>query len=304
MLGMLHETARPGTRRTDGAPVEPRGRACRQPRELKRVLLQGQGQSVGGSVAHAARGDVNVRPDVNHGPQKRTRGQNNIARAHDPAVGQDQALDVIRRVNLQVLCRAGQQGQIGCVENQFLLHGRPIQVPVHLGAGAVDGRTLAAVERAVANTSLVGQASHDAIQSVDFLYQNTLANASHGRVAGHFPDGLDFLRHQQRASAHASRGRRSFAASVPPSDDNDIKRTRQVHQRQGGCRRQRLKMHGPRKGGGRGSDGKPLPGSVGTRRGTRIGRVEWCEVGGGSGGECTAANARERRGGRHAQRHW
>jgi hypothetical protein len=61
-----------------------------------------------------------------------------------------------------------------------------------------------------------------AAERVDLLDQVALADAADGRVAGHLPQRLDALRHQQRACAHARRGQRGLGAGMAPADDDDI----------------------------------------------------------------------------------
>ena len=78
-------------------------------------------------------------------------------------------------------------GEIRSLGDQ-VLHRAPIELPVRLGAGALDSRTLAAVEDAKLDAGLVGGARHHAIQRVDLAHQMSLAKAADRRVARHFAD--------------------------------------------------------------------------------------------------------------------
>jgi hypothetical protein len=49
-----------------------------------------------------------------------------------------------------------------------------------------------------------------------------LADPTDRRVAGHLPQGLDAVRQQQRAPAHAGGGERGLGAGVAATDHDDV----------------------------------------------------------------------------------
>ena len=83
------------------------------------------------------------------------------------------------------------------VSGDQVLHRAPIELPVGLGAGALDSRTLAAVEDAKLDAGLVGGARHHAIERVDLAHQMSLAKAADRRVARHFADRRETMGHQR-----------------------------------------------------------------------------------------------------------
>jgi hypothetical protein len=70
------------------------------------------------------------------------------------------------------------------------LDGLLVERAVGLGAGALDGRTLAAVQEAELDAGAVGRAAHDAVQRIDLAHQMALAQPADRRVAGHRPDAV------------------------------------------------------------------------------------------------------------------
>ena len=51
----------------------------------------------------------------------------------------------------------------------------------------------------------------------------TFGKTANRGVAGHFADGLDLVREEEGARAQSRRGRGRLAASMPATDDNDVK---------------------------------------------------------------------------------
>jgi hypothetical protein len=72
----------------------------------------------------------------------------------------------------------------------FLLVG----VLVGLGAGAVHGRSLAAVEHAKLNAGGVDRAAYRAAQGIDFADDLPLGHAADGRIATHLRDRIEIGR--------------------------------------------------------------------------------------------------------------
>ena len=103
------------------------------------------------------------------------------------------------------------------------LHGLAIELAVGLGARALHGRALGAVEQAELDAGGIRHPPHQAVQRIDLAHQVALAEPADGRIARHLADGGEAVRHQRRARAHAGRGRRSLAAGMAAADDDDVK---------------------------------------------------------------------------------
>jgi hypothetical protein len=78
------------------------------------------------------------------------------------------------------------------------------------------------VQHAVLDAGAVSHSAHQAVQCVDLAHECTLPDATHGRVAAHFADGVDGLRNQGRARAHSGGGAGRFAAGMAAADDDDV----------------------------------------------------------------------------------
>ena len=102
------------------------------------------------------------------------------------------------------------------------LHGRAVELAVGLGARALHGRPLGAVEQAELDAGRVGHPPHQAVQRIDLAHQVALAEPADGRVAGHLADGGEAVRDQRRARAHARRRRRGLAAGMAAADHDDV----------------------------------------------------------------------------------
>ena len=77
-------------------------------------------------------------------------------------------------------------------------------------------------ENAELDAALVGDAAHEAVQSVDFPDQMALAEAADGRIAGHGADGRESMRHQGRLRAHAGAGGRGFTAGMAAANHDNV----------------------------------------------------------------------------------
>ena len=102
------------------------------------------------------------------------------------------------------------------------LHGLRIELAVGLRARAAHGRAFAAVQNAELDAAFVGDAAHEAVQSVDFPDQMAFAEPANGRIAGHGADGGESMRHQGRFRAHAGGRSRGLAAGMAAADDEHV----------------------------------------------------------------------------------
>ncbi len=95
-----------------------------------------------------------------------------------------------------------------------VLHRRPIEFAVGLGAGPAHGRALGQVEGAELDAGPVDGPAHDAVQGVDLADQVALAQTADGRIARHLADRLDPMGQKQGAGAQARGRRRGFTAGM------------------------------------------------------------------------------------------
>ncbi len=102
------------------------------------------------------------------------------------------------------------------------LHGLPVELAVGLGAGALDGGALGAVEQAELDAGSVGDAAHEAVEGVDLADQVAFAEAANGRVARHFADGGKPVGDEGRAGAHARCRAGGFDTRVAAAHDDDV----------------------------------------------------------------------------------
>ena len=110
-----------------------------------------------------------------------------VTTPHDPAVVDDQVLDPALD-DLEVGGGADRR-----------LHGLAVELAVGLGARALHGRALGAVEQAELDAGGVGDAAHEAVERIDLAHQVALAEPADGRVAGHLADGREGVRDERRA---------------------------------------------------------------------------------------------------------
>ena len=103
------------------------------------------------------------------------------------------------------------------------LHGAPVELAVGLGARALHGGALAAIENPELDAGRIGGAGHNPVQRVDLAHQVALAQAADRRIAGHFADRCEAVGDERGRGAGARRRGRGFAARVPSADDNDVK---------------------------------------------------------------------------------
>ena len=66
-----------------------------------------------------------------------------------------------------------------------------VELAVGLGARALHGRALGAVEQPELDAGRVGHPAHQAVERIDLAHQVALAEPADGRVAGHLADGRE-----------------------------------------------------------------------------------------------------------------
>ena len=93
---------------------------------------------------------------------------------------------------------------------------------VGLGAGAVHGGPLAAVEHAELDAGSVDGAAHDAAQGVDLADELPLGQAADGRIAAHLGDAIQAAGQQCGPRADPCRGHGRLGAGVAAADDQDV----------------------------------------------------------------------------------
>ena len=130
--------------------------------------------------------------------------------AADPAVLDDQILDAALD-HLEI--GGGADGR---------LHGLAVELAVGLGARALHGRTLGAVEQPELDAGGVGDAAHQAVEGIDLAHQVALAEPADGRIAGHLADRGERVGDERRAGAHAGSRGRGFAAGMAAAHHDHV----------------------------------------------------------------------------------
>ena len=105
---------------------------------------------------------------------------------------------------------------------QRVLHDLLVQPPVRLGPEAVDGGTLAPVQKAVLDAGPVGGLPHLAPQGVQFPDQMALPGAADGRVAGHVPHRIQINGKADGFPSQPGGGQGRLDAGMACPDDGDI----------------------------------------------------------------------------------
>ena len=94
-----------------------------------------------------------------------------------------------------------------------LLLIRPL---VGLGAGAVHGRPLAAIEHAELDAGGIDGPGHGAPEGVDLADDLSLAHAADGRIAAHPGDGVEIAGQQRRSAPIRAAASAASAPAWPP----------------------------------------------------------------------------------------
>ena len=173
----------------DGAAVEARRGAGLEAAELEAELAEGAGEALGGGFADAAALGSGL-AGVHEGLEEGAGGDDDGAGQVDglrrgtrtPAIAA-----VSTRIASTISWRSDEvglafDGELGEALVGFL---------VALGAGAVHGGALAAVEQAELDGGGVGEEAHGAAEGVDLADDLALGDAADGGVAGHLADGVD-----------------------------------------------------------------------------------------------------------------
>ena len=185
----------------------------------KPALFERRRKSQRRRFADAAGGNL-LFADMDEAAQECAGGEHHGAAGNLAAIGEFHAADAAIFEN-EIVGFGFDDLEIGRRANRGL-HGLGVELAVGLGARAAHGRAFAAVQDAELDAAGVGDAAHEAVQSVDFPHQMALAEPANGRIAGHGADGRESMRHQGRFRAHAGRGSRGLAAGMAAANDDDV----------------------------------------------------------------------------------
>ncbi len=177
------------------------------------------GQLEGGGLAGAPGGDL-LLAEVDQAIEECAGGQHHGAGGKAAAVAGDDAANPAV-LDDQVLDPALDHLEIGGGADRRL-HGLAIELAVGLGARALYGGALGAIEQPELDAGGVGDAAHKAVEGIDLAHQMALAEAADGRVAGHLADGREGMGDEGRAGAHAGRRGRSFAAGMAAAHNDHV----------------------------------------------------------------------------------
>ena len=158
---------------------------------------------------------------MNEAAQERAGGQHDAARTDFAPVAEDEPTDPPRCIEQQILGRALDDRQTGGLGEQRR-HGRAVELPIGLRAGAPHRRPLAAVQHAELDAGAVDRAAHDPVERIDLAHQMALGEPADRRVARHLADRRPVVRQEGRAGAKPRRRRRRLAPGMPPADHHDI----------------------------------------------------------------------------------
>src|SRR5208283_2482158 len=172
-----------------------------------------------GEIAGAP-GGIILQPDMDEALQKRAGCENDGAAFEDLA---NLRLDAAHRPVLddQALDACLTHLQIGG-SLEHALAARAIGGLVCLRATRTDGGSLARVEEAELDSSLVGRQAHLAAERVDLADQVSLADTADRGIAGHLADMIEVKREHQGARTHPGRGQRGFDTGMAGADDDDV----------------------------------------------------------------------------------
>ncbi len=203
----------------DAAAIEPRRRAGFQTAERKADRFQRARKPHGRRFSDAASGNL-LFADMDEAAQEGAGGENHGAAGNLAAIGEfhpanaaigDDEIVGLRLKHLQIR-RFANGG----------LHCGGIELAIGLRARTAHGRALAAVQNAELDAALVGDAAHEAVQSIDFADQMALAETANRRIAAHRADGGKTMRHQRGLRAHAGTGGGGFTAGMTAANDDNV----------------------------------------------------------------------------------
>ena len=198
---MVRPSSRGGVPVFKRPSVKPRFSSVRDKPERRRFA-----DAAGGNLFFA---------DVDEAAQKCAGGEHHRAAGNLAAIGEFHARKRGRCRSTRSSASASMTVRFGVARDRGL-HGRRIELAVGLRARPAHGRAFAAVENAELDAAGVGDAAHQAVQSIDFPHQMAFAEAADGRIAGHGADGGESVRHQRRRAPmraprprlHSRHGRR------------------------------------------------------------------------------------------------
>jgi hypothetical protein len=173
----------------DAASLQPGGRPGLQPADGEAEPSETDGKSDSGLFLNTATGRLDP-ANMNGTIQEGAGCQNGRLAAVAPTITIDDRRDRPIRPECDISGLAFNDHEAGLLSQQGL-HRQAIEVPVHLGTGAPDSRTLAPVQHFEVNAGSVRRRRHDAIQGIDFPYEVTLANSADRRIAGESANRVD-----------------------------------------------------------------------------------------------------------------
>jgi hypothetical protein len=131
---------------------------------------------------------VIFQPDMNSPAQKSPRRQNNSTtsktKTHLGVYTNNPAL-LDNKIHHGLL----KQQQVGLFF-QELSNRLTIELPIRLGTGCPNGRSLARVEDAILDPGTISRFAHDAVQGVNFPNQMAFTDTTNGRITGHLANGF------------------------------------------------------------------------------------------------------------------
>ena len=207
----------------DRRPVEPGWRAGLEAAEREAERVERSGERDGGLVAHAASGHA-LFAQMDHAAQERAGGDHHGPAGDLASVGERDAGHA-GGADLQSGRFGLDHGQAGRLRDERL-HRQSIELTVGLGAWALHGGTLAAVEHTELDAAAIGRLGHQPVQRVDLAHEMAFAESADGGVAGHDADRRRPRRHERRLRADARGGRRRLAAGVPAAYHDDVEAVR------------------------------------------------------------------------------
>ena len=149
--------------------------------------------------------------------------------------------------------------KFGCVSSSRRMAAL-VELAVGLRPSGAYRRPLAGIQGAQLDACLVRRDRHRAAERIDLLDQMTLADAADRRIAAHLPEGLDVVREQERAAAHARGRERRLGAGVAAADHDHVEFAVESHRHESQdfsskgayCKPSAAKVPGGRRGTGPG----------------------------------------------------
>ena len=153
----------------------------------KRQLAQACGERPGRRIARPA-GLIIVQADMHLAIEEGAGGQHHRMATKDDAQLSDDTCHAVA-FQQQIIHRLLKQGQVG-----LILQGStdclPIENPIGLRARCAHGWTLAGIQDAKLDASMIRGNGHDAAKRIHLFHQMALADAPDRRVARHLPQSV------------------------------------------------------------------------------------------------------------------